>query len=289
MTRDADFEKSLNLNLCNAVKTAENLKQFPDIVDCIIKSFQDSSFRRGKIVANNLNFATSIELFHNAALIHDDIIDKAQIRRFQKSVPASIGEEKALLTANILYSIAFQIFKKEVNALANANRFSDENAKKITEFYLWVFQQVQVGQLKDIKLEKERLVLDNYEKIETDIYDIIFKKTTTYTFILPEALAHFAENGTMISKQVYKEASEKGFSFQIKDDWENVFLETDKTGKEQMSDIYSKKKTVLLIQTLKTARSKDAQKIIALYNSSNEISSADAQFIKNCMKELETA
>ncbi|MDR2799233.1 MAG: polyprenyl synthetase family protein [Bifidobacteriaceae bacterium] len=286
MTTNSNFEKELLINISKAIKNYEYFKPFPEISECIINSLSGSSFRRAKMISNDLQFAISIELFHNAALIHDDIIDKAKTRRFQKSVPEAIGSDNALLAGNLLYSLSYKVFKKEVENLADKFSYKRKNVEEIIDLFEKTFSLVQEGQLKDIIMEKREIPFSDWKKLEDDIKDIIFKKTTSYTFILPESLSHFAKTGEMLDQKILKSLSEKGLEFQKRDDWQNVFSKKEETGKEPLSDIFSKKKTLLLLAALKAHKDEAAEKIIKLYNSSAQITDADAKYIKNCMKNV---
>ncbi|ARN58004.1 All-trans-nonaprenyl-diphosphate synthase (geranyl-diphosphate specific) [Sedimentisphaera salicampi] len=61
---------------------------------------------RGEVDEETINFAASIEIVHNASLIHDDLLDKSTVRRGQVSFPAREGANSALLYGDSLMSEA---------------------------------------------------------------------------------------------------------------------------------------------------------------------------------------
>ena len=64
------------------------------------------------------NVGIAIELFHNFTLIHDDIMDKAPLRRGMETVHAKFGEPTALLSGDVMLVIAYDYLNK-INNLIN--------------------------------------------------------------------------------------------------------------------------------------------------------------------------
>ncbi len=65
-----------------------------------------------EIDADAYNVATAIELFHNFTLIHDDIMDKAPLRRGVQTVHAKFGESTALLSGDVMLVMAYEYLNK---------------------------------------------------------------------------------------------------------------------------------------------------------------------------------
>ena len=63
----------------------------------------------GNIIPDAYHAATAIELFHNFSLIHDDIMDKAPVRRGMPTVHAKYGDSTALLAGDVMFVKAFQL------------------------------------------------------------------------------------------------------------------------------------------------------------------------------------
>ncbi|MDR3128336.1 MAG: polyprenyl synthetase family protein [Bifidobacteriaceae bacterium] len=250
------------------------------LAEIIISSFDNSSFRRALSIMPFVEFGVAIELFQNAALIHDDIIDKALTRRGQKSIPVILGSARALLVANILYSLAFERFLTAAKRVKGVQNYALD---KIVWQWWQVFDLVQAGQILDFELANYKLVYGQFELIEQKIEQVIWQKTTSYTFILPAQIRSFASNKPALSNPEIKQLQTDGLAFQMQNDFDNVFPADNKVTKDQLSDIYNRKKTLLLIATLKKLPKVTAQSIIDLYNSDKVINYQTALFIKGAM------
>src|SRR5438067_9468437 len=66
----------------------------------------------GEITEDAWHVATAIELFHNFTLIHDDIMDKAPLRRGMQTVHEKFGESTALLAGDVMLVIAYEYLNK---------------------------------------------------------------------------------------------------------------------------------------------------------------------------------
>lgn len=96
--------------------------------------------------------ASAIELFHNFSLIHDDIMDKAPLRRGKPTVHALHGEPTALLAGDVTLVAAYQ----ELTKLT-------KHAKKVLQLFSKTAMEVCEGQQLDMDFEKqEDLTLDQY-------------------------------------------------------------------------------------------------------------------------------
>ncbi len=80
----------------------------------------------GNINSRTIAFAAAVELMHTASLIHDDVIDKAEIRRGRATVHTLWGNEAAIMCGDFLYAAAFNILAEDgdievIRAMANAS------------------------------------------------------------------------------------------------------------------------------------------------------------------------
>ncbi|MDR3152357.1 MAG: polyprenyl synthetase family protein [Bifidobacteriaceae bacterium] len=272
------------------------------ICQVIIDSFENASFRRAQIICSNnsgnnssdnnsqtnsqanskansdIALAASLEIFHNAALIQDDIIDNAKTRRWMKSVPEILGKNKSLLLGNILYGLSKETFVNSVSKL-DKSYWLKNSKSQLLDFWNKVFLQVQIGQLLDIQLENAKLELGNYKTLTNLIYQVTLNKTVSYSFIFPNYIKAVL-NKTKFSNEIKNQAIQKGLDFQNLDDIANIVQTSQQTGKPELSDIFSKKKTNILIKALEKMSESDAKKIIKLYNNKAKISQARAKYIK---------
>ena len=88
--------------------------------------------------------ATAIELFHNFSLIHDDIMDKAPMRRGMETVHMKYGESTALLAGDVMF----------VKAYENLNKIQPANLQKVLQLFNVTASQVCEGQQLDMDFEK---------------------------------------------------------------------------------------------------------------------------------------
>src|SRR5690349_7124644 len=97
-----------------------------------------------EIKADAWNAGTAIELFHNFTLIHDDIMDKAPLRRGMETVHAKFGENTAILAGDVM----------QVAAYEHLNRINPNILRPILSLYNTTARQVCEGQQIDMDFEK---------------------------------------------------------------------------------------------------------------------------------------
>lgn len=195
-----------------------------------------------EIKPDALHAAAAIELFHNFTLIHDDIMDKAPLRRGMVTVHEKYGDNTALLAGDIMI----------ISAYEHVNKISKDLLPKILMMFNKAAKEVCEGQQYDMDFEKKESVhLDEYIRM-------IELKTSVL-------LAASLEMGAMIGgasvgnrQHLYEFGRNLGIAFQIQDDYLDAFGDPDKFGKEPGGDIKQNKKTFLLIHALNTCN--DAQK-----------------------------
>src|ERR1700752_1780544 len=88
----------------------------------------------GPIEADAWELATAIELFHNFTLIHDDIMDKAPLRRGMKTVHKKFGESTAILAGDVMLVAAYDLINKiDVSVLHQILALFNKTARKVCE------------------------------------------------------------------------------------------------------------------------------------------------------------
>src|SRR6476659_7839701 len=97
--------------------------------------------------------ASAIELFHNFTLIHDDIMDKAPLRRNQPTVHAKYGESTALLAGDVMLIVAYDYL----------NKISSDYLHQVVALFNQTAKEVCEGQQLDMDFEKQEVVkMDEY-------------------------------------------------------------------------------------------------------------------------------
>ena len=180
--------------------------------------------------------AVSIELIHNFTLIHDDIMDNANIRRGRQSVHKIWGDSGAILAGDTLYSKAFQILGNtpaEPSLILRSMNILSETCTAICE-----------GQWLDLEFE-------NRSRVSEDEYmEMIEKKTG----VLYGASACMGATLSGASEKEVKGLDEfgklTGMGFQIHDDVLDLTAPEKVLGKRRGGDLVEGKKTLIMIHAL---------------------------------------
>jgi geranylgeranyl diphosphate synthase type II len=197
----------------------------------------------GEIIPDAFNAATAIELFHNFSLIHDDIMDKAPMRRGMETVHQKYGDSTALLAGDVMFVRAYEYLNKiEVNNLQKVLHLFNETAAAVCE-----------GQQLDMDFEKRATVsLDEY-------VDMITLKTSVLLAASLQLGAILGGAGESNQRHLYEFGKNLGIAFQVQDDYLDAFGDPEKFGKQVGGDILSNKKTFLQIYAMETASAEQLQ------------------------------
>ena len=184
-----------------------------------------------------LNPALALEVFHNFTLLHDDIMDKAEMRRNQPTVHVKWNENRAILSGDAMLIKAYQL-------LAQCD---PEVLKSILEIFSKTSVEVCEGQQFDMEFESRNDVsIDEY-------INMIRLKTAV---LLAGSLKIGAICGGASEENanlLYQFGEGIGIAFQLKDDYLDVYGDPAKFGKNISGDICCNKKTFLLIKALEKA------------------------------------
>ena len=202
------------------------------------------------INADAYHAATAIELFHNFSLIHDDIMDKAPVRRGMQTVHVKYSESTALLAGDVMF----------VKAYENLNKIQPANLQKVLHLFNITAAQVCEGQQLDMDFEKRATVsFDEYVKMIT-------LKTSVLVAASLQLGAILGGSGEGNQKHLYEFGKNLGIAFQVQDDYLDAFGDPDKFGKQTGGDILANKKTFLLIHALEVAPAADKEALLQLLN-----------------------
>jgi geranylgeranyl diphosphate synthase type II len=189
--------------------------------------------------------ATAIELFHNFSLIHDDIMDKAPVRRGVPTVHTKFGESTALLAGDVMLVKAYEYL----------NKIQAASLQKVLQLFNFTASQVCEGQQLDMDFEKRATVsLEEYVKMIT-------LKTSVLVAASLQLGAIIGGSGEGNQKHLYEFGKNLGIAFQVQDDYLDAFGDPDKFGKQVGGDILANKKTFLLIQAMEVAGDKDKREL----------------------------
>ncbi len=204
--------------------------------------------------------SSAIEMMHGFALIHDDIIDKADLRRDNPSVhrvfedfhkkrnftgsPEDFGLAAAILAGDLALSFA--------DELLNDAPFPAERIRRAKNYFDLNKKQVILGEYLDVLAPVRKQIS------EADVLKILEYKTAKYTIERPMhigAILAGAEEDILQGFSSY--AVPLGQAFQIQDDILGTFSTEEIIGKPVDSDIKEGKKTLLVVKTYEFCDKKD--------------------------------
>lgn len=185
-----------------------------------------------EIIPDAFEAATAIELFHNFTLIHDDIMDKAPLRRGMETVHTKYGESTALLGGDVML----------IQAYEHLNNVDSIHLKKLLHLFNKTAREVCEGQQLDMDFEKlDSVALDNY-------IHMISLKTSVLLAASLKMGAILGGAGEGNASHLYNFGLNLGIAFQVQDDYLDAFGDPEKVGKQVGGDILANKKTFLMIQ-----------------------------------------
>ena len=198
--------------------------------------------------------ALGVEVFHNFSLVHDDIMDKAKVRRGIPTVHKKWNENVAILSGDVMLVEAYDLFlKAEVKYIAQVIASFNDTARKVCE-----------GQQFDMDFEEiDSVALDEYR------YMIKCKTAVLLAFSLKLG-GILAGAGEEEINALYDYGIHLGTAFQIKDDLLDTFGETAQVGKRIGGDILADKKTILMINALEHGSEDQKKKLESWFGVENQ-------------------
>ena len=197
--------------------------------------------------------AFAVEMFHNFTLIHDDIMDKAPLRRGRPTLHTAYGLSAGILCGDVMCVHAYQHLGAMTTNLSAALQVFNQTAIEVCE-----------GQQMDMDFEQRNdVTIDEY------ITMITLKTAVLLSCSLKlGALAGGALGDT--ANKLYNFGKNLGIAFQLQDDYLDAYGSTALLGKQNGGDIKSNKKTYLLLKALEAANDSQRKEIQALLESDNE-------------------
>ncbi len=188
-------------------------------------------------IQNAIPAAMAIEVFHNFTLLHDDIMDKAEVRRNRPAVHKKFSENSAILSGDVMAFLSYRYLLE----------CKSERLHEVLGLFTNTAIEVCEGQQFDMEFEN-RLNVDESEYIE-----MIRLKTAVLLACGLKAGALLAGAGTELADQLYAFGLNLGLAFQLQDDFLDSFGIQESFGKKIGGDILANKKTYLSIKALENA------------------------------------
>ncbi len=181
--------------------------------------------------------AMAVEVFHNFTLMHDDIMDKAPLRRGKPTVHQKWNENTAILSGDVMLIKAYEL-------LINVQ---DSSLRNVIERFNTTAAEVCEGQQLDMNFETR------WDVTETEYLEMIRLKTSVVLGMSLELGGIIGGADEASKKRMYTAGESMGIGFQLKDDLLDVYGDPKTFGKQVGGDIISNKKTFLLIEALAKA------------------------------------
>ena len=198
--------------------------------------------------------AKAIELFHNFTLLHDDIMDKAPLRRGKITVHKKWNNNIAILSGDVMMIHAYQLLAQ----------VESKYLKSILNIFNKAAIEVCEGQQWDMDFESK----DDVPLI--DYMQMIEFKTAVLLAASLKIGAVLADAKKKDQNHLYEFGLNMGIAFQLKDDLLDVFGTSKLFGKKIGGDILANKKTFLYLKALQISDFSTKLKLKKLYTSENE-------------------
>ena len=204
----------------------------------------------------SLEAGRAVEVFHNFTLLHDDIMDKAEIRRGKPTVHIKYNTNTAILTGDVMM----------VHALHSILTYKEPVlVKRLLDVFTKMAFEVCEGQQLDMDFEsKTDVTIDEYLEMITLKTSVLLATSIQMGAILGGA-------DEVDQKHLYEFAKNFGIAFQLQDDVLDTFGVADQVGKRIGGDILQNKKTYLYLKSLELASHTQKLKLLELYSSGVEV------------------
>ena len=215
-----------------------------------------------------LSPAAAIEVFHSFTLIHDDIMDKADVRRGVPTVYRKWDENTAILSGDVMSIESYKLLAKAPAAAL----------PKALELFSTTAAEVCEGQQYDMDFENEESVpMESYLKM-------IGLKTAVLIACSAKLGAIIAGADDKDCDLLYRYGYDLGLAFQIADDWLDTYGDPAVFGKAIGGDILNNKKNWLMTRAFEIASAETRQQLVsamAMPIGSEEEKSAKIKTVKD--------
>ena len=192
--------------------------------------------------------ALGLEIFHNFTLLHDDVMDKADIRRGRPTVHKAWNENTAILSGDAMQIVATQ-------KVCEAPR---RVLKEVLDLYNKTALERCEGQQYDMDFEtREDVTREEY-------IEMIRLKTAVLLGCALKMGAIIAGATPKQADSIYKFGENIGLAFQLQDDYLDVYGDAETFGKKIGGDILNNKKTYMLISALSMATGETKERLQTL-------------------------
>jgi len=190
---------------------------------------------------SRIRLGAVVEMLHTATLVHDDIIDEADIRRGRPSANTTWGNSKCVLAGDWLYMQAFEAALEERNF-------------KVLDYLISLTKQMVEGEL--LQMEKLGHLIN-----EEEYFDLIYRKTACLFRVSMQLGAAITHASDEVESHLGEYGRNLGLAFQIVDDVLDLTAQEDVLGKPVASDLREGKATLAVIHALERGTGADREAI----------------------------
>lgn len=198
--------------------------------------------------------ALGLEVFHNFTLLHDDIMDRADMRRGQMTVHKKWNDNTAILSGDVMQIEAYKLIAETPK----------KHLKEVLDLFSKTAAEICEGQQLDMEFE------DRMDVSTDDYIEMIRLKTAVLMAAGAKIGAILGGGNDEDASNLYNFGKAIGLVFQLQDDLLDVYGNEESFGKKIGGDILCNKKTFLLIQALKKSEGKDADELNYWLNNNDE-------------------
>lgn len=181
--------------------------------------------------------ATGIEVYHNHTLLHDDLMDRSDMRRGKPTVHKVWNDNTAILSGDTMLILAFRY-------VAGC---APEHLKEVIDLFSLTALEICEGQQLDMEFESRNDVA------EDEYIEMIRLKTAVLLAASLKIGAILAGASAVDAENLYNFGMQIGVAFQLQDDLLDVYGDPEVFGKKIGGDILCNKKTYMLIKALERA------------------------------------
>lgn len=181
--------------------------------------------------------AAGLETYHNHTLLHDDVMDKADMRRNKPTVHNVWNDNTAILSGDAMLILAYRLMAEGLtDRLAEVMHIFTETTMEICEGQQW---DMEFESRMDVKVD--------------EYIEMIRLKTSVLLAAALKIGACLAGAPAEEAQKLYDFGVKMGLAFQLQDDWLDVYGDPKVFGKNIGGDILCNKKTYMLITALEQA------------------------------------
>ncbi|HEX4381602.1 MAG TPA: polyprenyl synthetase family protein [Myxococcales bacterium] len=224
-----------------------------------------------------VNASLGCELLHAYLLIHDDFMDRDELRRGGPTLHVSLGQEHGAHLGGSVALLLGSICQAWAHELVLSTKAEPARVLRAAQIFEEAIAEVTAGQMLD-------LLASRREPTSAEVLEIEQHKTGGYTFELPLLLgASLAGAPAALTDALRGYARPLGQAFQIADDLLGTFGAPEVTGKPNASDLREGKRTLLITRALERATAEDAKTLRDGLGRA-EMTDADADLLRDLLR-----